>query len=52
MAIELDDKSHDSEKARKNDEFKDSLYKRLNFPLRRVKAAQYYKYQDIEALFF
>ncbi len=52
MAIELDDKSHESEKARKNDYFKDTLYQHLNFPLRRVKAAQYYKQQEIEALFY
>ena len=51
MAIELDDKSHESEKAWKNDNFKDSLYKSLNFPLKRVKAAQYYKYQDIDDIF-
>jgi len=51
MAIELDDRSHELEKARKNDEFKNELYKRLNFPLIRVKAAQYYRYQDIDSLF-
>ncbi len=51
MAIELDDRSHELEKARKNDEFKDALYKRLDFPLKRVKAAQYYRYQDIDSLF-
>ncbi len=50
MAIELDDSSHEQEKARKNDEFKDSLYKHMNFPLKRVKAAQYYRYQDIDSL--
>lgn len=52
MAIELDDSSHELEKARKNDEFKDALYKHLGFPLIRVKAAQYYRYQDIDSLFY
>jgi hypothetical protein len=51
MAIELDDKSHESQKAWKNDNFKDWLYENLDFPLKRVKAAQYYKYQEIDALF-
>lgn len=49
MAIELDDSSHELEQARKNDEFKNELYKELNFPLVRVRAAQYYRYQDIDS---
>lgn len=51
MAIELDDRSHELEKAKKNDQFKDELYKHLNFPLKRVKVKQYYNYQDIDSLF-
>lgn len=51
MAIELDDRSHELKKARKNDEFKDELYRHINLPLKRVKVAQYYKYEDIDSLF-
>lgn len=51
IAIELDDSSHELEKARKNDEFKNELYKHINLPLVRVKAARYYKYQDLDSIF-
>jgi len=50
MAIELDDSSHELKKARKNDEFKNELYKRMGFPLIRVKAARFYRYQDIDLM--
>ena len=50
LAIELDDKSHELKKAKKNDEFKNELYKHINLPLIRVKAAQYYRYQDIDSI--
>jgi len=51
IAIELDDSSHELKKARKNDEFKNELYRHMNFPLVRVKAARYYKYQDLDSIF-
>lgn len=50
MAIELDDSSHELKKARKNDEFKNKLYKHLNFPLVRIKSARYYRYQDLDSI--
>ncbi|CRZ34529.1 uncharacterized protein DUF2726 [Herbinix hemicellulosilytica] len=50
MAIELDDSSHELKKAKKNDEFKNKLYKHIGFPLIRVKAARYYRHQDIDLI--
>lgn len=38
-AIELDDKSHNSEKAKKTDEFKNQVFKTINVPLYRIKVS-------------
>ena len=40
--IELDDKSHQSEKAQKTDEFKNNVFKEIKIPLFRVKTGTNY----------
>jgi len=42
VAIELDDKSHNKQSARKNDRFKDTVLQSVNIPLLRIKAQQEY----------
>ena len=46
--IELDDYSHNNEKARKNDEFKDNIFNAVNIPLYRIKVNNYYNLQELK----
>ena len=48
--IELDDKSHNTEKAKQIDEFKNELFKKVNIPLHRIKVNNYYDLEQIENL--
>ena len=43
VIIELDDKSHESEKARKRDEFKNKALEAANIPLVRIEASRSYE---------
>ena len=44
-AIELDDNSHNTQKAIKIDEFKNKLFQKIGIPLNRIKVASDYEYQ-------
>lgn len=48
--IELDDKSHNTEKAIKTDDFKDNVFKKINIPLYRIKVAKSYN-DEIKNIF-
>jgi very-short-patch-repair endonuclease len=48
IAIELDDKSHDSEKVKKRDEFVNSLYHAANLPLLRFKVSGNHYVDDVK----
>lgn len=48
IAIELDDKSHKSEKAIQADKFKDEAFKVAKIPLLRVKAKKEYKGEELK----
>jgi hypothetical protein len=41
FGLELDDRSHEKEKALKNDAFKNRLFEKVNIPLKRVKVNTY-----------
>lgn len=41
FGLELDDRSHEKEKALKNDSFKNQLFDKVNIPLKRVKVNTY-----------
>lgn len=47
--VELDDYTHNSEKAKKNDEFKNNLFNAVNIPLYRVKVNSNYNLQELKA---
>lgn len=46
--IELDDYTHNREKSKKADAFKDSLFKQVNIPLHRIKVNNYYNLEQLE----
>lgn len=46
-AIELDDKSHEKEERKGNDEFKNRLFKTIGIPLIRIKSSNIYKSEII-----
>lgn len=46
--IELDDYTHNSQKAKINDHFKDELFKKVNIPLHRIKVNNNYNLEQIE----
>jgi very-short-patch-repair endonuclease len=48
--IELDDKSHESTRARDNDQFKDELFKGVGVPLIRIKAQATYNVQELRSV--
>ena len=48
--IELDDKSHERESAKRADEFKNNLFKKVGIPLYRVKVKDYYNLEEIEKM--
>jgi len=50
MVIELDDKSHRGEKAKKRDQFKDEAFTAAKIPLLRVKAKKKYDPKEIKRL--
>lgn len=47
--IELDDKSHQTEKAQYADNLKNNIFKQINIPLYRFKVDNYYNLEDLEA---
>lgn len=46
--IELDDYTHNTNKAKMNDQFKDKLFKKVNIPLHRIKVNNNYNLEQIE----
>lgn len=48
FAIELDDRSHDTEEARRRDRFKDKAFKAAGIPLKRIR---YFDEKNIKELF-
>lgn len=50
MGVELDDKTHDNEKTRKIDDFKNELFETIKIPLKRIKVTEDYKQQIIDIL--
>lgn len=46
FAIELDDKSHNKDSARFNDNFKNELFSKIGLPLKRVTSS--YRYDELE----
>jgi len=48
LAIELDDSSHNSAKARETDAFKDEVFKAAGLPLLRVPAGYSYQSRDLQ----
>ena len=46
--IELDDYTHNREKIKKNDEFKNMLFKQVNIPLYRIKVSNNYNLEEIK----
>lgn len=46
--IELDDYTHNTNKAKMNDQFKDELFKKVNIPLHRIKVNNNYNLEQIE----
>lgn len=48
-AIELDDKSHEKEKSKINDDFKNAIFGQANIPLIRIKALQQYTREYVES---
>lgn len=47
LAIELDDYTHNKQKAIKNDNFKNEIFKQTNLPLIRVKVSNTYNIEEI-----
>lgn len=48
LAIELDDYSHNTNKALKNDNFKNEIFKQTNLPLIRIKVNSKYNIEEIK----
>lgn len=48
--IELDDYTHNREKNKKTDAFKDSLFKQVNISLYRIKVNNYYNLEQLESI--
>lgn len=46
--IELDDYSHNSEKSKEVDEFKNELFRKVRIPLYRIKVSSYYNLEELE----
>lgn len=49
-AIELDDRSHHSEKARETDQLKDEIFEKINIPLVRIPAKRIYDPKEIQKI--
>lgn len=49
LAIELDDYSHNSQKAQNSDNFKNKIYSTIGLPLKRIKVGNY---NDLESILF
>ncbi len=49
FALELDDNSHEKEKAKNNDDFKNNLFTKIGLPLKRIKTNNY---NDLENILF
>lgn len=50
LAIELDDKYHNQEKVKKNDKFKDDIFKYMWVPLERFMVGNYYDFKRLDNL--
>ena len=48
--IELDDYTHNRESVKKNDEFKDLIFKQTNIPLLRIRVSNDYNLEEIEKI--
>lgn len=48
--IELDDYTHNRENAKKADEFKNNLFKKVNIPLYRIKVSNNYNLEELEKM--
>ena len=48
LAIELDDYSHNTNKALKNDNFKNEIFKQTNLPLIRIKVNNIYNIEELK----
>ena len=46
--IELDDKSHNTQKAQKADNFKNELFNKVNIPLHRIKVNNFYNLEKLK----
>ena len=46
--IELDDKSHNTQKAQKADNFKNELFNKVNIPLHRIKVNTFYNLEELK----
>lgn len=46
--IELDDKSHNTQKAQKADNFKNELFNNVNIPLHRIKVNSFYNLEELK----
>ncbi len=46
--IELDDKSHNTQKAQKADDFKNELFNKVNIPLYRIKVNTFYNLEELK----
>lgn len=49
-AIELDDKSHETEKQIKADLFKNQIFQKIGMPLIRIKAKQFYQPEELKKI--
>ena len=49
-AIELDDKSHETEKQVKSDHFKNQIFQKIGMPLIRIKAKQSYQPEELKKI--
>ena len=50
FAIELDDRSHDTEKQKKADAFKDKVFETIGMPLIRIPARRTYQIEEIRTI--
>ena len=50
FAIELDDKSHETERQKEIDQFKDQIFEKINMPLIRIKAKRNYEIKEIKEI--
>lgn len=46
--IELDDYTHNKEKVKKQDEFKNKIFEHVKIPLHRIKVNKYYNIEELE----